>query len=419
MFKKQKIKRYKSIYSKQSSRSPLIVAGTAVLVFALAFVGWSIYPSVYDFIMAVGKGPIGGIVEQKPDKGEQPNPSQPSSPESPDPQQPTPPEPTPVATAIKGVYAPNSIVSDPQKLEEFLKSLRGTGVNAVMVDGKDGEGAVLYRSQVAMAVESGAVAVNAFDAKTVVNKISAEGMTPIVKIHAFKDPLAARANRKAAVSYMGSDFSWLDNSPDLGGRPWLSPFSELARGYIKDLAAELASYGFQQVVVESVQFPSGVGLEKADYGAPADHTARLNALKSFAKEIDSTLDAAGAKAVVYLSGTAILADNPMIYGGNPLEIPLGGSMVEMISTNFAPNTAVGDVVLTSPQTEFDKTVSAISRYALSKLGGGNQMTALIAGTTKDGTILPLTAIDQQVKALDNSGAAGYILYSPSGKYGLK
>jgi len=418
VFKNQKIKRYKSIYSKKASRSPLMIGGAAVVVFALAFVGWSIYPSVYDFVMAIGHGPKSGIVDQQPTPGtDQPVASQP---ESPDPQQSTPPaEPTPVATTLKGVYAPNSIVSDPQKLEEFLKGLRGTGVNAVMVDGKDSEGAVLYRSQVAMAMESGAVAANAFDAKTVVNKITAEGMTPIVKINAFKDPLAARANRKAAVSYMGSDFSWLDNSPDLGGRPWLNPFSDLARGYIKDIAAELASYGFKQVVIESVQFPTGVGLEKADYGAPADSPARLTALKSFAKEIEETVAAAGGKAAVYLKGTAILTENAMIYGGNPLEIPLTSSVVEMISTNFTPNTAVGDTMLTSPQTEFDKTVSAISRFALSKMGSGAQMTALIAGTTKDGTILPLAAIDQQVKALDNSGAAGYIIYSPSGKYGLK
>lgn len=417
MFKHQKIKRYKSIYSKKSSRSPLIIAGAAALL-ALAFVGWSIYPSVYDFVMAVGKGSESGIVDQQPTPGTDPaaGGSEMQSPE----QQPTPPqEPAPVAAATKGVYAPNSIVSDPQKLEEFLKGLRGTGINAVMVDAKDSEGAVLYRSQVAMALESSAVAPNAFDAKTVVNKITAEGMTPIVKIHAFKDPLAARANRKAAVSYMGSDFSWLDNSPDLGGRPWLNPFSDLARGYIKDIAAELASYGFEQVVVESVQFPTGVGLEKADYGTLADHTARLTALKSFAKEIEEKVAGAGGKAAVYLKGTAILSDNTMIYGGNPLDIPLSGSVVEMISTNFAPNTAVGDLVLASPQTEFDKTVGAISRYAFSRLGDKVQMTALIAGTTKDGTILPLTAIDQQVKALDGSGAVGYIIYSPSGKYGLK
>lgn len=96
--------------------------------------------------------------------------------------------------------------------------------------------------------------------------MEAARVTPIGRIYAFKDPLAASAKLEAAVHYQGTEWAWLGNSAAMGGKAWLNPVNEYAQSYISDLAAEAVGKGVKQVILDCVQFPSGYSLEMAGYG---------------------------------------------------------------------------------------------------------------------------------------------------------
>lgn len=68
-----------------------------------------------------------------------------------------------------------------------------------------------------------------------------------------------------AIGYKGQAYLWLDNKASADGKPWLNPYADAAVQYIGDLIDELHTAGFEQVVLENVQFPASTS-SKQDYG---------------------------------------------------------------------------------------------------------------------------------------------------------
>ena len=69
-----------------------------------------------------------------------------------------------------------------------------------------------------------------------------------------------------AIRYKNQEYLWLDNKASAGGNPWLNPYAAEAVQYIGDLIDELHTAGFDQIVLENVQFPSSTS-SKQDYGS--------------------------------------------------------------------------------------------------------------------------------------------------------
>jgi hypothetical protein len=130
----------------------------------------------------------------------------------------------------------------------------------------------------------------AFDAADVSSRIVAAGLVPMARIHAFRDNIVPRTKREMAVTYYQTPTTWLDNSPELGGRAWLNPYSAEAQAYITQLAVELAQKGFRFIAVDSVQFPTGMATEKAGYGAGAT-LGRSQALQQFMHSLQDAVQA--------------------------------------------------------------------------------------------------------------------------------
>ena len=101
---------------------------------------------------------------------------------------------------------------------------------------------------------------------------------PVAKLAAFRDPIAARADRNMAIGYTGQAYLWLDNKASAGGNPWLNPYSDEAVQFIGDLIGEVQSMGFDHVLLENVQFPSAQN-GKQDFGSTGgrDRSAQLAA----------------------------------------------------------------------------------------------------------------------------------------------
>ena len=87
----------------------------------------------------------------------------------------------------------------------------------------------------------------------------------MAKRAAFRDPAGARADHAMAIGYTGQAYLWLDNKASADGKPWLNPYADAAVQYIGDLIDELHTAGFEQMVLENVQFPASTS-SKQDYG---------------------------------------------------------------------------------------------------------------------------------------------------------
>jgi len=396
MRKGQKLKRYGNIYAspvRKTKRARNILGVVCLVLLVLA--GWLIYPPVRDFLLA----------EDLEQQSSSSKPAEKEYSSTPPNQEPSvvsslPPVVAPVDKPsvddyVSGIYLPASSAVSADYLEGQLKNAKAGKMNTVLIEAKDANGIVHFDTENNVALSAKAVADDAYSAAKVSQTIHDSNMLAAARIHAFRDPVASRSVKAMAVTYGNSETRWLDNSADLGGKSWLNPCSPKAQEYIISLAVELVDAGFDEIILDSVQFPSGVSLDKAGYGLNGSFSRR-GILKDFIAEITKAVESAGGKVAVCIPADSIELENPSkalarantsIYGGSPeLIAPENGVLV------FSEGNAY-DEVLAKAKANAPETVWAVS----------------IPNTAPDGT-----AVSVDKSEFENTN--GYFIYNPQGTY---
>lgn len=409
-----KIKRYGNIYGRgMGSGSWLIVVAMVVGVLLFGAIGWSLYTPVHEFVMKLGE-------EQPPEPMySSSSMSSPASSVQTSPQAessvaesvevPKTPDTAPAQNqeqGMRGIYLPPVQLLDETVFSNMLSGAVSAQLNTVVVDAKDATGTVLFTSESEFAQKAGATGDTAYTAKSVAEKIKSQGLVPAARVHAFRDSIAPSFGRDMAVHYYDTDIYWYDNSPELGGKPWLNPYSQEAQRYIISLAEELCSQGFEVILLDSVQFPSGVGLDKAGYGADAKSVTKADALNQFVKKISDAVKVKGGKLIICaqddwmpaddeLKNEFITANNNSLYGGMPTAF-----FTEQVMLS-----------LTSDATLWQST---LNRAASADQNA--EWIGLIPAYAADGTLADCTTL---ISSLNNAGEDKYVLYNPQGNYKLQ
>lgn len=187
-------------------------------------------------------------------------------------QEPAPEPETPAAdptAVVEGpwVSAEMSALTDEASIRAEARRLADQGAVYALVPLKDSQGA-LYATSVPAAASGihGSV-----DGAAVARIFQQEGLVPVAQLEAFRDPLAARADRSMAIRYRSpdsgaTDYLWLDAaSAEAGGKPWLNPYADAAVRYVAALLEETRQMGFAHAALQGVQFPGQVS-SKQEFG---------------------------------------------------------------------------------------------------------------------------------------------------------
>jgi len=291
-----------------------------VAVVALIFVGISAY------------GPVAGFISQQLNQ----SPEQFVPPEETPPPPPVevPPPPPPEETEslsfpdrpeyIKAVLMNRETASDPDMWEEFAREIIRE-YNTVMVEIKNADGYVLFNSSNQRALAWGAVTEDTVDLSALAEFLLERQLYLAVSMSSFLDPIAARADRlNNAIIHRPTGQIWLDNTLDLGGRPWLNPFSASAREYLMQIALEAADMGAVLVVFDNYHFPLDV-TNSADFGYIGGFT-RSQVLTAFADEMHYALGERDIRFAVQMPWWVLNypdgANFAALYAGNPADIAL-------------------------------------------------------------------------------------------------
>lgn len=420
MAKRFKVKRYNRIY--RGGRSPasrlLHFVSAVAAVCILGFIGWSAYGPVMDYLSRDTVDTMKPSASSSQDSSSQPAQAAENSVSS-DPQQSDSEKPAPSKPASSsfthGIYLPSDTLADASKLEQSLSSLDTTKFNAVYFDLKSDAGNVLYRSH----VENASLAPAAYDLTVVCAKIKEKGLTPIGRISAFKDPLAASKIKDAGVKYGNSDILWNDDDPGRGGKPWLNPYAASAQEYITSLAEEAIGMGVPVIVYANVCFPSGYSLHLAGYGNVTQ--SRSDALSSFIDSAQQRITSAGGTLWVYTSGRDALGAANSFYGDqNPLSLSNETVVLDAQPVQFGDGISLDGFTADEPLMNPRQTVDSLLKSLSSNLSGKKVM-AVLQGSTADGQFVhnkPYTVQDMedQISALADNGIQDYIFYSPDGNY---
>jgi hypothetical protein len=311
-------------------------------------------------------------------------------------------------------YMPPGMTSSPASLTEFIGRVKAVGANAVLIDVKDRNGNVLYKSNLPEVLDAGAVSDNAFEAGAVVAELLRAGLLPIARMYTFEDPIAANFYRDRAVMYINDPkWLWLDNSPENGGRPWLNPVSSDAVKYVSSIARECASLGFAHIFADSVQFPRGYGQNLAYYGE--DEFVRRAVLSRFVRELEGTLYSDGVGFAVMGSTAAFTNEYPDQYGGSLSQIE-ADNFVPVILPSELPQT-----IIFSDDTTFSDTGTRPYEVTLRILEYIKQTapnTSLIPFIQCYGAY-PTGTFQSQRRAVTELGFNSYVMFDPAGRYELE
>ena len=115
-------------------------------------------------------------------------------------------------------------------------------------------GSIYYNSGVFYASQSGAVR-SLVTLDDIVSAVRSKGYKPTALISTFRDSILPRTNRDSGYITAATDEQWIDNDVEAGGKPWTSPYSDIALKYISDIIGEAADAGFERIICTDMVFP--------------------------------------------------------------------------------------------------------------------------------------------------------------------
>lgn len=136
----------------------------------------------------------------------------------------------------------------PADAETLNALLAQTGANGFVCSLRDNAGLVYYTSTAAL---RDAVASGAADAQTLSQLCQETEALAVARLNCFHDSYYAWANMETAGLCQGSGYIWYDSL----SYHWLDPAKEAARAYVISLAVECAQMGFDELLLEEMQYP--------------------------------------------------------------------------------------------------------------------------------------------------------------------
>lgn len=277
------------------------------------------------------------------------------------------------------VYLPLSVISDSAKLDAFIENAKAQDVKNVIIELKDSTGYLYYKSSVREAKKCEAVSSKAVgNISSVILKLKENGIAVTAKIHCFSDRIATDI-AGAAVRYRGETGSvWLDGYKEEGGKSWLSPYSQVARDYLKNIASELGNLGVDNILLASVRFPGGYQKD-AYYGGKSETQSRTDCLKEFVTEMKNHLSSSGVQVWLDVSDEYYINSDAEIYGTNPFTFGVEHIFVNLVAEDFGKSAFINNTAISDPYKNYNELISAVISASQSLNEDGAELIVMLQG----------------------------------------
>lgn len=200
-------------------------------------------------------------------------------------------------------------MTDLETLTAALDQIKTDGCSAVILPMKIEGGFFCYNTGIPLVstVTDGEYPVRSeLSAETIANAAMERGLRPIALISVLKDNNRYGDYRDGAYHSLDDD-TWLDTSPDKGGKPWISPFDDTAREYLCDIVKELGNAGFKEIIADDFIFPE---FRSSDIDMLGDHVApysdRYQALTSLAVMMTEAGNETGAEVMLRITANSVI-----------------------------------------------------------------------------------------------------------------
>lgn len=326
----------------------------------------------------------------------------PPSPPPPPPPSPPPSPKTPVH--VRGLYLTGYTAGSRERIDDLLGFVKKAGLNAMVIDAKDDDGRVSFRTDIPLAAEIGANSEKIKDPVALMQELSDNGIYTIARIVVFCDPLLAKKRPDLAIL----NGKWHDPR----GLGWSDPLKEEVWKYNVDIAKAAAKAGFKEIQFDYIRFPERK-LAATTLGLSREK--RVEAITGFLDYAVKELRPYNVFVSADVFGLTTTVEDDMMIGQDYAEI---ARSVDYISPMVYPSHySPGNYGLANPDAAPYETVLASIEKGKAKTP--DLSADHVRPWIQDFTLrhhYGKTEVEAQLKALAKVGVHQFILWDPKNRY---
>ena len=200
----------------------------------------------------------------------------------------------PRALRYNGIYLTGYSASSTKKVENLIEESRGTVVGGFVMDMKDDQGHLTYRSEHPLSRLIGSGTDRLRNPKLLVDRLHEEGLIATARVVCFKDPiLAGYAGPDSTFPFAVHDSATGQPWQQDNGEIWANPYHPEVREYLTCIVEELVCFGFDQIQLDYIRFPSDGDISRCVYPVKIDSLNRAGMIGNFLSGIRAEVDEQG------------------------------------------------------------------------------------------------------------------------------
>lgn len=314
----------------------------------------------------------------------------------------------PARIKVKGLYLTAYSAGSAKKMDEVIKLIGETELNAVVIDLKDYSGHILYDSGLPFVNKTGLKSAPIKNLKALVEKLKNHKIYAIARISVFQDPLLAEKKPEWAIKNKNGGL-WRDKK----GLAWVDPAKKEVWNYVISVAKEAVKNGFDEINFDYVRFPTDGNLSEMVYGAGVK---RYEVIGSFLKYAADELKDAPAYVSVDLFGltTEAIGENDMRIGQRFADaVKYFDYVMPMVYPSHYP---AGYLGYKNPADHPYEVVLKAMQSGMKKAEGQKAKLRAWIQAFNLGAVYDGEKIRAEIRASDEAGANGWVLWNAANRY---
>lgn len=202
------------------------------------------------------------------------------------------------APVVKGIYV-TAYSAGGSRMSTLVDLVDSTDLNAMVIDIKDDEGYITYKTDNPKLIEMGKPQPFISNINKLMERLNSHEIYPIARVVVFKDTILAKKNPE--LSFRNSDGTVWSNSK---GNSFVNPYSKVVWDYNIEVAMEAAKLGFKEIQFDYVRFPEGFEKRADSLKYEKSNISRIDAVTSFVNYAKEQLEPLGIKVSVDIFGYA-------------------------------------------------------------------------------------------------------------------
>ena len=199
----------------------------------------------------------------------------------------------PRALRYNGIYLSAGSLVDSAQIGRLIVRIRGTPIGGFVMDMKDDRGFLSYPSKLPLALRIGSCTRRVKDPAALVRRLHENGLIACARVVGFKDPILSRYCENGAYPYAVLDSATGLPWKQANGETWSNPQDDRVHDYLAGVVRELISFGFDQVQLDYLRFPSDGETAGCYYPVTIDSLNKAEVIGLLLSKVRRATDSAG------------------------------------------------------------------------------------------------------------------------------